>query len=264
LKVGEQIFVQTMGEKARLILDKDAFDARKVQQNAALRTRWNNEGLPGTLIFTHPERQEVEVMLDQESLEWGRSLREGDQATLVSATPVPVVVKKLRPWRERTQLLLGLAGFDNSSAQPTLTAGQRLFLRLTQPPSADPSGYPPGLNKSQMATERVEWIMATIYCTCGMHDACAGHFYTLAACDAGPGHTCHSAANHQINRRRSNRSTNHGPSSQRARTKRVETAHVALTDSKMRGGRTQSLRPRVRNPHQANSRWLAFKSVDPA
>jgi hypothetical protein len=63
-------------------------------------------------------------------------------------------------------------------------------LRLASVPGADDEKLPPGLGKSQSKPERVEWLLSGVYCTCGMHDGCAGHFYTLAACNAGPDNPC--------------------------------------------------------------------------
>jgi hypothetical protein len=98
-----------------------------------------------------------------------------------------MLVRQLRPWRERTQILLGIDG----SKPPSLTVGQRVKLRLDRPPTAaDDDRFPTGLDKSESKTERIEWLMSSIYCTCTMNDVCAGHVFTLAACDSGPGHTC--------------------------------------------------------------------------
>jgi hypothetical protein len=180
LKVGETVHVQTTGEDARLVLDPAAFEKRQEAQKLALRKRWAEEGLPGTLVFTHPERREVEVMLDHEAMRWGRSLQAGDKVTLQAPKPVEAVVRQLRPWRERTQVLLAVGGAD----APALMEGQRVPLRLAAPPAVDDEKVPPGLGKSQSKPERVEWLMSCVYCTCGMHDGCAGHSYTLAACDS--------------------------------------------------------------------------------
>ena len=79
-----------------------------------------------------------------------------------------------------TQVLLGVEGSDPSA----LTVGQRVPLRSATPPGADDEKVPPGLGKSESKPERVEWLMSGIYCTCGMTDGCAGHFYTLAACNS--------------------------------------------------------------------------------
>jgi hypothetical protein len=185
LKVGETVHVQTTGEDVRLILDPAAFEKRREAQKAALRKRWTDEGLPGTLVFTHPDRREIEFMLDHEAMRWARSLKPGDRVTLQAAKPVGGVVRQLRPWRERTQILLALEGTDS----PALAVGQRVPLRLAAAP-ADDEKMPVGLGKSEIKAERVEWLVSGVYCTCGMHDGCAGHTYTLAACSAAGASPC--------------------------------------------------------------------------
>jgi hypothetical protein len=180
LKVGEPVHVQTTGEDARLILDPTAFEKQRAAQKAVLRKRWTDEGLPGTVVFAHPQRREVELMLDHEAMRWARSLKIGDKVTLRATKPVEAVVRHLRPWRELTQVLLTVDGADSSG----LEVGQRVPLRLAAAPAVDDEKVPQGLGKSQEKAERIEWLMSGVYCTCGMHDACAGHSYTLAACDS--------------------------------------------------------------------------------
>lgn len=191
LKVGNQIFVQTNGDTLRVALDSEEFEKRRAEQKTLVRNRWSDEGLPGSVIFTHPERGALEVMLDHEAIQWSRSLRGGDEVTLHVSTansPNTAIVRQIRPWRERTQILLD---FPNgpSNATPAMV-GQRIFLRLANSPKLADDKLPTLLDRSQSNAERVEWVMASIYCTCGMHDVCAGHVFTLAACDGGPGHTC--------------------------------------------------------------------------
>jgi hypothetical protein len=171
------------------IEDHGAFGKRQTEQKAFLRQRWVEEGLPGTLVFSHPERREVELMLDHEAMSWGRSLAAGDKVTLQASQPIAAVVRQLRPWRERTQVLLGIdcSSLDTAS----LTVGQRTSLRLAAaPPAADSDPLPSGLGKSGSKSQRVEWLVSSIYCTCGMHDECAGHNFTLAACNVGPTKPC--------------------------------------------------------------------------
>jgi len=44
--------------------------------------------------------------------------------------------------------------------------------------------FPPDLDRPRTKAERVEWFLASIYCTCGvLGDRCTGHFYTLASCN---------------------------------------------------------------------------------
>src|SRR5262249_14821522 len=63
--VGDKVFVQSAGERARLVLDPAAFELRRAEQKAALRKRWTDDGLPGTVIFLHLSG-EMEFMLDHE------------------------------------------------------------------------------------------------------------------------------------------------------------------------------------------------------
>jgi hypothetical protein len=96
-------------------------------------------------------------------------------------------VRQLRPWRERTQVRLEVDGSDTAA----LTVGKRVLMRMAAPTTTtDDENMPAGLDKSQSKPERVEWLMSSIYCTCGMHDDCAGHVFTLAACNSGPVHPC--------------------------------------------------------------------------
>ena len=182
LKVGETVHVQTMGENARLILDVTAFATRRAEQKTLLRQRWVDEGLPGTVAFEHPERHEVELLLDHEGMRWGRSLKTGEKVTLVAGNPILAEVRQLRTWRERTQVLLSVAGSDESA----FTVGKRVHIRLVVPPAeTDNDELPAGLDQARSKSERVEWLMSSAYCPCMMHDSCAGHFFTLAACDSG-------------------------------------------------------------------------------
>jgi hypothetical protein len=186
-KVGDRVYVQSKGDKARLLLDPAAFEARRAEQKAALRKRWTEEGLPGTALFLHLSG-EMELMLDHEAIRWGRSLKPGDKVTLQTVPPAPAVVKYVRPWRERTQLRLVAAGADLAE----MTVGQRLLLRMETPsPEVDTALLPPDLDRQRTREERIEWFLSSIYCTCAVKgDVCTGDFYTLASCNpngcAGP------------------------------------------------------------------------------
>jgi hypothetical protein len=181
LKAGDKIYVQSAGDSARLILDAAAFETRRAAQKADLRNRWLDEGLPGTVSFLHIFSGEMDFMLDHEAMRWGRSLKLGDKVTLQATPPIPAIVKEVRPWRERTQLRLVVNGVD----QADLTLGQRLVLRM-EPPSTEVENtlLPPDLDRPRSKAERIDWFLASIYCTCGVAgDVCTGHFYTLASCN---------------------------------------------------------------------------------
>ncbi len=156
-------------------------DAKRTAQKAWLRRRWVADGLPGTLTFHHVFSGELELALDHEAMRWSRSLKAGDAVSLRADPPIKAVVKAVTPWRERTVLRLVVGELESAD----LKIGQRLALTMT-PPAAevDASPYPPDLDRPRTRAERVEWFLASTYCTCGVSkDVCTGHFYTLASCN---------------------------------------------------------------------------------
>jgi hypothetical protein len=182
LPLDKPVYVQSSGERARLVLDPPAFEARRKEQKAVLRKRWADEGLPGTATFLHRFSGEMEVMLDHEALRWGRSLQVGDEVRLAADPPIAAVVKHVQPWREHTQVRLVVNGFDQSD----LSVGQRVQLRMTPPPvTVDEAQLPPDVDRPRASREeRIDWFLASIYCTCGVaDDTCTGDFYTLASCN---------------------------------------------------------------------------------
>jgi hypothetical protein len=181
LAEGKPVYLQSGGDKARLVLTAAAFEERRAAQKALLRKRWADKGLPGTVTFLHRFSGEMELMLDHEAMRWGRSLKLGDKVSLDATPPIPAVVKRVTPWRERTQLRLVVNSFD----QTDLELGQRVRLRMpAPPPEVDAAQLPPDLDRPRSKAERVEWFLASIYCTCKVKgDVCTGHFYTLASCN---------------------------------------------------------------------------------
>lgn len=155
-------------------------DTKSRAQRAWLRERWVAEGLPGTVNFAHVAG-EADVMLDHEAMRWARSLKVGDKVSLAADPPIAAVVKDVRPWRERTQVRLVINGVDIAD----LKAGQRTHLKIPAPPTEVEEGdYPPDIGQKRTKEERVEWFLASIYCTCKVGgDICTGDFYTLASCN---------------------------------------------------------------------------------
>jgi hypothetical protein len=181
---GRPALFQSAGDKmdrVRLVLSPAAFEKRRVEQRAWLAKRWVDEGLPGTVTFLHPLSGEIEVMIDHEAMRWARSLKAGDSITLAASPQIKGVVRDMRPWRERTQLRLVVAAID----QGDLRLGQRINLKMT-PPSKEiqTAQLPPDIGRATARHERIEWFLASIYCTCPVPgNICTGHFYTLASCN---------------------------------------------------------------------------------
>lgn len=155
-------------------------DAKREAQRTWLRQKWADEGLPGTMTFVHVVG-EAELMLDHEAMRWGRSLKAGDKVSLAAEPPIPAVVKDVKPWRERTQVRLVINGLDIAD----LKSGQRAHLKMPPPPKDVEDGdYPPDIGRKRTKEERIDWFLASIYCTCKVgNDICTGDFYTLSSCN---------------------------------------------------------------------------------
>src|ERR1051326_7461468 len=181
---GERAWFQSAGERGdrvRLILGEAEFEKRRAEQKAWLAKQWQEAGLPGTVMFLHQHSGEMELMLDHEAMRWARSLKTGDSVTLAVTPPIKGVVREVRPWRERTQLRLVAAAADRGD----LHVGTRVEMKMPPPPQAvQDAQLPPDIGRRKDRQERIEWFLASIYCTCGVAgNSCTGHFYTLASCN---------------------------------------------------------------------------------
>jgi hypothetical protein len=155
-------------------------ELKRSAQKDWLRKRWAEDGLPGTLTMHHVFSGELEIALDHEAMRWGRSLSAGDVVHLTVVPPIKGVIRAVTPWRERTVVRLVVGELESSE----LKTGQRLGLKMTPPAGLDENPYPPDIDRPRSGSERVEWFLASVYCTCGVDkDICTGHFYTLASCN---------------------------------------------------------------------------------
>jgi hypothetical protein len=156
-------------------------EAKRSIQKSWLRQRWISEGLPGTLTIHHIFSGELELALDHEAMRWARSLAAGDVVYLTADPPIKGVVRAVTPWRERTMVCLVVGELESSE----LKIGQRIGLKMTPPAEqVENNPYPPDLDRPRSKAERVDWFLASIYCSCGVSkDTCTGHFYTLASCN---------------------------------------------------------------------------------
>ena len=56
---------------------------------------------------------------------------------------------------------------------------------MKAPPAAvEADPLPPDIGRPRPRQERIDWFLASVYCTCGVRgDTCTGHFYTLSSCN---------------------------------------------------------------------------------
>jgi len=155
--------------------------AARDKQKAWLRDHWTAEGLPGSVGLVQLYNGEVDLVLDHEAMRWGRSLKTGDKVSIFAQPPIDAVVKRARPEREKTQVRLVVKSIDLAE----LSMGQRTHLKMkAPPPSLDRDFFPPDIDRPKTREERIDWFLASIYCTCGVKgNICTGHFYTLASCN---------------------------------------------------------------------------------
>ncbi len=99
-----------------------------------------------------------------------------------NAKAIKATVKKVQPWRERTQVQLVT---DSGLDQDDLALAQRVSLFVPEPPSrVQGSKLPTDIGRRHSKSDRVDWFLASTYCTCKVKgDRCTGMFYSLASCD---------------------------------------------------------------------------------
>lgn len=181
-RIGKQVYVQTAGKSARVIASVDELAAMRSRQQELLRQTWRQAGLPGTVTLLHPLSGEMEIVLDHEAIRWGRYLQSGDEVSLQVKTPISAVVKHVRPWRERTLVRLVTA---SGADQFDLSLGERVNVRVPEPPGKiQRSALPTDIGRRTTRQDRVEWFLASTYCSCSISgDRCTGMFYSLASCN---------------------------------------------------------------------------------
>jgi hypothetical protein len=182
LKERDKVLVQTAGENVRLAMSPVHFEELRKAQKEYLRDRWREDGLPGVVSFLHSLGGEMDLILDHEAIRWGRYLSEGDKVTINLKNPILATVKSVTPWRERTQLrLVAKTGLDLQD----LANGQRVSLLVPDPPEAmQRSNLPMDIGRRNGKSDRIDWFLSTIYCSCGIGgDRCTGMFYVQASCN---------------------------------------------------------------------------------
>jgi hypothetical protein len=164
----------------KVVLAPGAFDTKFEDQVRWMRQRWGEEGLPGTVGVAHLFSGEVEVLIDHEGMRWARALARGATVHISAEPPIKAVVKAVTPWRERTQVRFVVGELAASELKP----GARVLVRVPDPGPVERAEYPPDIGRERTRAERVEWFLASTYCTCSVKkDTCTGHFYTLASCN---------------------------------------------------------------------------------
>jgi hypothetical protein len=185
VKPGGTVFIQASGKELLRIATPEGLPAVKSAQKERMEARWRKTGLPGTVTGLHAVTGEIEILLDHEAMHWGRALKAGDPVKIHLDRPVTAVTLEVRPWNERTRVLLAAAGREFSD----VTVGRRIRIGVPEPAAEVLASHlPPDAGRPRDSAARADWVLASTYCACSIAgDGCTGMYYTLAACN---GMTC--------------------------------------------------------------------------
>lgn len=182
LAAGDRVRTQSRFEDGEYrvaeILDQAALERDAARQRRRLEEVLAREGVPGEVQAVQTPLREAALLLYRPGSNAARLLRPGDRIRVSAGEKrVSLPVKQIKPWGEKTSVTVELP-----VGAPELMPGQaiRFFLGRARVEGE----LPPGLGRATEKNERVEWLLASIYCTCGQGpDTCTGHLYTLAMCE---------------------------------------------------------------------------------
>jgi hypothetical protein len=184
LQVGRAVYCNRVhtaaGWLARELLDESSFEARRNERLAAQRKELAKNGLSGSILEVDRARHQVIVMLRRSDSWYGRLLQIGDAVRLRTKKTEETACKvgEVRPDYSRVRLRLDFA----EAALPQLERGGATAVFALLPEKADLE-MPPDLGRFTEEQARIDYLLSTLYCPCGMiGDSCAGHWNTLAAC----------------------------------------------------------------------------------
>jgi hypothetical protein len=164
-----------------VLADAAGFEALGAEQRRALDRQLAREGLPGTAaggLITG----DWEVVVDRAGALWARSLSPEDTVRLRREDPpnapaMSAAVRSVHPWGERTLVVVTPRP---AAAPPPAAPPARVRLLMERPRAG---ALPPGLGRATAPSDRIDWILASIYCTCSnRNDVCTGQLYTLSLC----------------------------------------------------------------------------------
>ena len=134
----------------------------------------------GTVVEVDGANNRMGVMVRRSDASYARWLKVNDTVGLKNqgGEKTSCTVAEVRPDYSRIRIRLGFANVT----VPRVQCGEEvaIFLKLPEQTSFE---MPPDLGRFAERQERIDYLLSTIYCPCGMMgDSCAGHWNTLAAC----------------------------------------------------------------------------------
>ena len=166
--------------EATTLFDEPAFEERKKRRLQIQQNDLQKKGLSGTVVEMDSSNRRIEVMVRRADTWYARSLRVNDVIRVRSQTSeqTSCTVAGVHPDYSRVRLRLDISDVALASLQ----YGDELALS-TPLPNKITFETPLDLGRFTQRQDRIDYLLSTIYCPCGMMgDSCAGHWNTLAAC----------------------------------------------------------------------------------
>jgi hypothetical protein len=162
------------------LLDAPAFEARRQRRWEKQREDLKRNGLMGTIAEVVAANNRMEVRVRRSDAWYARWLKINDTAELQSQAreKISCTVAAVHPDYSRIRIRLDFP----EGRIPQIHSGDEVAI-FTQLPEQTSFEKPPDLGRFTERQERIDYLLSTIYCPCGMMgDSCAGHWNTLAAC----------------------------------------------------------------------------------
>lgn len=181
LRPGDRVRYQTWYEDGQYRLveatDEPALARAAGELQKRLAQEIAGDGIPGEVAAVGPGAGEATLLLYRPGGDAARDLEPGMAVRFDPGQAPAATVRRVEPWGEKTRLTVSLP-----TSGPALDRKQPVRVFLPPLPSRT---LPPGIGRAKEKNERIEWILATVYCTCrNGPDVCTGHLYTLSMCDA--------------------------------------------------------------------------------
>ncbi len=173
------------GRIATELFDAAGLEARREERMHQQREQLKKAGLTATVMERDAANHRVTVLVRRADAWFARFLKVNDEVGFQGdgIKKTTATVSDARPDYSRERIRLALT----DSALAKLQVGDAVSL-LTKLPEKIDFDTPPDLGRFSGRQERIDYLLSTIYCPCGMlGTSCAGHWNTLAACKL---HSC--------------------------------------------------------------------------
>ena len=171
---------QVSESTATELFDAASFDARRKKRLERQRNELTKNGLTGTVMEVDGANHRIGVMVRRADAWFARFFKVNSSVRIISqhCERTACTVAAVHPDYSRVRIRLECPVSVFSSIQ----TGDELALFAKLPDKIN-FDTPPDLGRFTDRQERIDYLLSTIYCPCGMMgDSCAGHWNTLAAC----------------------------------------------------------------------------------